>query len=163
MNMHEELGWVSYNMTSRRWVLATDKYNSRLQAINSAKNIETVPKHLRALMEHLGAVETKIAARIARKDFTCMSSFTFYFINHEITPPPAKKSGTDTFWKRHCFAVSLVKEASSCEEQKSVGKLHFLQISEPDSGVPAQDSHLQPVPNDHVSWWHWQPQKRILR
>ena len=127
MNMREELAWVSYNMTSRRWALATDNYNSRLQAINSAKNIETVPKHPRALMEHLGVVETKIAARIARKDFTCMSSF--YFIDHEITPPPAKKSGTDTFWKRHCFAVSLVKEASSGEEQKSVGNFHFLQIS----------------------------------
>ena len=75
MDMREELGWVSYNMTSRRWVLATMNYNSRLEALNSAKNIVTIPKHPRALMEHLGVVETKIASRIARNDFTCTSSF----------------------------------------------------------------------------------------
>jgi hypothetical protein len=53
MDMREELGWVSYNTTSRRWVLATANYNSRLEALNLAKNIATVPKHPRALMEHL--------------------------------------------------------------------------------------------------------------
>ena len=74
MDMREELGWVSYNMTSRRWVLATASYNSRLEALNLAKDIATIPKHPRALMEHLGAIETKIASRIARNDFTCTAS-----------------------------------------------------------------------------------------
>jgi hypothetical protein len=128
MDMREELGWVSYNMTPRRWVLATTTYNSRLEALNSAKNvITTIPKHPRALMEHLGVIEMKIASRIARNDFTCRSSF--YFIDCRITPPPlpppARKSNTDTFWRRHCFAVSLVKEAAGGGEQKMVSHLTF--------------------------------------
>jgi hypothetical protein len=53
MDMRAELGWVSYNTTSRRWVLATASYNFRLEALNSAKNIVTIPKHPHALMEHL--------------------------------------------------------------------------------------------------------------
>ena len=61
MDMRVELGWVSYNMTSHRWVLATVNYNSRLEALNLAKNIATIPKHPCALIEHLGAIETKIA------------------------------------------------------------------------------------------------------
>jgi hypothetical protein len=69
MDMRTELGWVSYNMTSRRWVLATANYNSRLEALNSAKNIVTIPKHPHALMEHLGAIEMKIALRITHNDF----------------------------------------------------------------------------------------------
>jgi hypothetical protein len=72
-----ELGWVSYNMTSRRWVLATINYNSRLEAINLAKNIATIPKHPRVLVEYLGAIETKIASCIAHNDFTCTCSFYF--------------------------------------------------------------------------------------
>ncbi len=123
MDMRAELGWVSYNMTSHRWVLATVNYNSRLEALNLAKNIATIPKHPRALMEHLGAIETKIASRIARSDFTCMSSF--YLIDNKLTPPPAKKSNTETFWRRHCFAVSLVKEAVTSGEQKMVSNLAF--------------------------------------
>jgi hypothetical protein len=123
MDMRAELGWVSYNMTSHRWVLATVNYNSRLEALNLAKNITTIPKHPRALMEHLGAIETKIASRIARNDFTCTSSFSF--IDNKLTPPPAKKSNTETFWRRHCFAVSLVKEGATGGEQKTVSNLAF--------------------------------------
>ena len=61
MDMRAKLGWVSYNMTSHRWALATVNYNLRLEALNLAKNIATIPKHPCALMEHLGAIETKIA------------------------------------------------------------------------------------------------------
>ena len=58
MDMRAKLGWVSYNMTSHRWALATVNYNLRLEALNLAKNIAMIPKHPRALMEHLGAIET---------------------------------------------------------------------------------------------------------
>jgi hypothetical protein len=37
--------------------------NLRLEALNPTKNIVTIPKHPRALMEHLGAIEMKIASR----------------------------------------------------------------------------------------------------
>jgi hypothetical protein len=76
-------------------------------------------------MEHLGAIETKIASRIARNDFTCMSSL--YFIDCEITPP-AKKSNTGTFWRRNYFAVSLVKEAAGGGEQKMESNLAFSKL-----------------------------------
>ena len=123
MDMQEELGWVSYNMTSRRWVLAMANYNSRLGALNLPKNIVTIPKHPHALMEHLGAVEMTITSRIAHSDFTCTS--LFYFIDCDVTPFLAKRSNTDTFWRQHCFAVLLVKEATSGGEQKAVSNLAF--------------------------------------
>jgi hypothetical protein len=104
MDMRAGLGWVSYNMTSRRWVLATANYNLRLdsEALNSAKNIVTIPKHPRALTEHLvGAIEMKIASRIARNDFTCMA----FTILHRLR--------------------DIVKDAAASGEQKMVSDPAF--------------------------------------
>jgi hypothetical protein len=101
---------VSYNMTSRRWVLATANYNSRLEALNSAKNIMTIPKHPRALTEHLGAIEMKIASRIACSDFTC----TAFTLLHRLR--------------------DIVKDAAASGGQKMVSDPAFS--TEPDSDVP---------------------------
>jgi hypothetical protein len=74
MEMRAEQRWVSYNMNSRKWVIATDQFNSRLAALHSEKAIgPTIPKHPRALMEQLGVIEAKIGVRIASNNFTCMS------------------------------------------------------------------------------------------
>jgi len=47
MDLHAERRWVSYNMNSRKWLSATNEFNSRLDALNAAKNAEYIPKHLR--------------------------------------------------------------------------------------------------------------------
>jgi hypothetical protein len=84
MDMREELGWVSYNMTSRRWVLATMNYNSRLEALNSAKNIVTIPKHPRALMEHLGWLRRRSHHALLATTLLVRLRPSFYFIDCEI-------------------------------------------------------------------------------
>ena len=53
--------WV---LNSWKWLAATNKFNYRLEALNVAKDIEHIPKHPRAPMEHPGNVETKITTLI---------------------------------------------------------------------------------------------------
>jgi hypothetical protein len=67
MNMRDEFQWVSYNMTSQKWVSAAKEYNKRLADLNS----RAVHKNPRALMDKLGEIEPVIVSRIARKDYTC--------------------------------------------------------------------------------------------
>ncbi|KAH9958749.1 hypothetical protein BC827DRAFT_1344607, partial [Russula dissimulans] len=89
MDLRAEQRWVSYNMNSWKWLAATHEFNSQLEALNASKNIEHIPKYPRVLMEQLGNME-KIATRIVCNDFT-------------------STAGTDTFWRQHCFVISLVK------------------------------------------------------
>ena len=42
MNMRHEKQWVTYQMTSKHWVPATEAYNKRLQAICASKGITYV-------------------------------------------------------------------------------------------------------------------------
>src|SRR5712672_716698 len=71
MDLRAEQRWVSYNMNSRKWLVATNEFNSRLEALNTLEGIGHIPKHPRTLMEQLGNVETKIATRIACNNLTC--------------------------------------------------------------------------------------------
>ncbi|KAH9964649.1 hypothetical protein BC827DRAFT_1339301 [Russula dissimulans] len=93
MDLRAEQRWVSHKMNSQKWLTAAHEFNSRLEALNTSKNIEHIQKHPRALMEQLSNVETKIVTWIACNDFTSIV-------------------GTDTFWRQHCFVVSLVKPTS---------------------------------------------------
>ena len=52
-------------MNPRKWLAATNEFNSRLEALNASKSIGHIPKHPRTLMEQPGNVDTKIATRIA--------------------------------------------------------------------------------------------------
>jgi hypothetical protein len=69
MQMRVERQWVSYNMTSHKWVTATLDYNTRLESHNKAAGHETVPKNPRALMDKLGEIEPIIVNRVTRGDF----------------------------------------------------------------------------------------------
>jgi len=71
MEMRAEKAWVSFNMTSQRWVHATHQYNQRLQAMNIKKNCDTIKKNPRALLDLLGDVEMKISNRIAKNNYVC--------------------------------------------------------------------------------------------
>src|SRR5712672_1359839 len=53
--------WV---LNSWKWLAAMNKFNYRLEALNVAKDIEHIPKHPWAPMEHPGNVETKIMTLI---------------------------------------------------------------------------------------------------
>jgi hypothetical protein len=71
MDMRAEEKWASFNMTSHKWVTATQKYNARLEALNIKKNRPTVKKNPRALMDLLGQVEPKVSERIIKNNFVC--------------------------------------------------------------------------------------------
>ncbi|EPQ51434.1 hypothetical protein GLOTRDRAFT_22104, partial [Gloeophyllum trabeum ATCC 11539] len=59
MDMRAEEKWVSFQMTSKKWVLATEKYNKRLEEAArtpSKSNSPFIAKNPRALMQKLGEV-----------------------------------------------------------------------------------------------------------
>lgn len=72
MDMRVEFQWVSFSMTSRRWIVATEEYNARLEVLNKKQGLSTVKKNPRALLDKLGEIETKVSARIFSKNYTCM-------------------------------------------------------------------------------------------
>lgn len=71
MEMRAEFQWASFNMTSRKWVAATETYNLRLEELCKAKGAVAMKKNPRALMDKLGQIEPKIAVRIATGNFIC--------------------------------------------------------------------------------------------
>jgi hypothetical protein len=73
MDMRAEKQWASFNMTSHRWLTASQEYNARLRVLNEAKNCLTIKKNPRALMKLLGDVEARISDRIIKGDFICKS------------------------------------------------------------------------------------------
>ncbi|KAJ3744556.1 hypothetical protein EV360DRAFT_57566, partial [Lentinula raphanica] len=99
MEMRQEFQWVSYAMTPHRWVQATLEFNARLKA----KDASLLPKLPRALSNKLGDIEKIVGERIATNNYTA-------------------KSGSDTFWKKHCFAVSLSRASMAAESSTSTRK-----------------------------------------
>ncbi|KAG1841954.1 hypothetical protein F4604DRAFT_1597732 [Suillus subluteus] len=90
MDMRAEFKWLSYQMTSKRWVLATEEYNRRLMIKNGQS---VMPKNPQALLHALGDIELKLMSKITKNDYTsCRNS--------------------ESFWRHHCSVVSLVKEES---------------------------------------------------
>ncbi|KAH0839708.1 hypothetical protein J3R83DRAFT_632 [Lanmaoa asiatica] len=87
MEMRAEFNWVSYEMTSRKWVEATEEYNCRLvRKVGTA----TIKKNPLALIRKLGEMEARLIDRVLRDDFK-------------------SKRNTEAFWRHHCFVVNLVK------------------------------------------------------
>jgi hypothetical protein len=72
MDMRAEFKWLSYQMTSKRWVLATEEYNCRLMKKNGQS---VVPKNPQALLCALGDIEPKLMSKITKNDYTCESVF----------------------------------------------------------------------------------------
>ncbi|EGO22399.1 hypothetical protein SERLADRAFT_451253 [Serpula lacrymans var. lacrymans S7.9] len=90
MDMRLQNKWASFSMTSRKWVLATADYNSRLEKLPKSGGSPAVMKNPRALFDKLGEIETKIVERIKSNNFV-------------------SSSGNEKFWRTHCFIVQLVK------------------------------------------------------
>jgi hypothetical protein len=68
MDMHAEFKWLSYQMTSKCWALATEEYNCRL--MKKAGN-SVVKKNPKALLHALGNIEPRLMNRIIKNDYKC--------------------------------------------------------------------------------------------
>ncbi|KAG0694993.1 hypothetical protein DFH29DRAFT_880333 [Suillus ampliporus] len=67
MDMRAEFKWLSYQMTSKRWVLATEEYNCRL---TKKMGQSVVQKNPQALLRALGDIELKLMSKITKNDYT---------------------------------------------------------------------------------------------
>jgi hypothetical protein len=74
MDIRADWQWTSFSMTPRKWVLATEHYNSCLEDLNKKASSPTIKKNPRALMEALGGVEEKVTSRLIKNDFICTQS-----------------------------------------------------------------------------------------
>ncbi|KAG0692816.1 hypothetical protein DFH29DRAFT_1043843 [Suillus ampliporus] len=97
MDMRAEFKWLSYQMTSKRWVLAAEDYNHRLV---KKKGKSVVQKNLQALLRALGDIKPKLMNKIIKGDYT------------------SKKNG-ESFWRRHCSVVPLVKQELGKKPRKA--------------------------------------------
>ncbi|KAG1777240.1 hypothetical protein EV702DRAFT_1005393 [Suillus placidus] len=110
MNMRAEFKWLSYQMTSKRWVQATEEYNRRLVEKMGRSVIQKNPQ---ALLRALGDIEPKLMNRIIK------------------TSIPVTKSNNETFWHYHCSVVPLVKEERGKKPRKAQTCSHCQTIMYP--------------------------------
>ncbi|KAG2140102.1 hypothetical protein DEU56DRAFT_293234 [Suillus clintonianus] len=101
MDMRAEFSWISFKMTPKQWAVATESYNYRLEEKNRANGFETVRKNPQALLRKLGEIEVAVMNRVAKNNFK-------------------SHSGSETFWRRHCHAIELIK----AEPGKKIRKAH---------------------------------------
>ncbi|EGN92912.1 hypothetical protein SERLA73DRAFT_156746 [Serpula lacrymans var. lacrymans S7.3] len=73
-------------MVSRKWVEATNEYNVWLETMGAT----FIKKILCALFDKLGAIEAKVAQRIATGNFK-------------------SAKGNKDFWQKHCHAIAMAK------------------------------------------------------
>lgn len=71
MDMQDEFKWMTFNMTFRKYVIATIEFNSRMEQKAKAKGTHFITKNPRALMEKLTEIEEKITERLSTKNFVC--------------------------------------------------------------------------------------------
>ncbi|KAG2125201.1 hypothetical protein BD769DRAFT_1388490 [Suillus cothurnatus] len=81
MDMRAKFKWLSYQMTSKRWVLATEEYNRCLMKKNGQS---VVPKNPQALLCVLGDIEPKLMSKITKNDYI--------FESHTETEESGKKA-----------------------------------------------------------------------
>ncbi|KAG0697389.1 hypothetical protein DFH29DRAFT_878740 [Suillus ampliporus] len=101
MDMRVEFTWISFKMTPKQWAVATETYNDRLEEKSRASGLEMVKKKTQALLRKLGEIEVAVMNHVAKNDFK-------------------SRSGSETFWRRHCHAIELIKT----EPGKKIRKAH---------------------------------------
>ncbi|KAI5980893.1 hypothetical protein EDD15DRAFT_2183076, partial [Pisolithus albus] len=87
MEMRAEFGWLSYQMTSRKWVDATNEYNRRLVL---KLGPAATKKNPQALLRLLSRIECRLIERIVKGDYK-------------------SKRNSEVFWRRHCSVIQLIK------------------------------------------------------
>ncbi|KAG2351926.1 hypothetical protein BDR07DRAFT_1385102 [Suillus spraguei] len=75
MDMWAEFKWLSYQMTSRRWVLATEEYNLHLM---KKKGESVVRKNPQALLHALGNIKPKLMNKIIKDDYTSKKTTSLF-------------------------------------------------------------------------------------
>ncbi|KAF9019632.1 hypothetical protein BDZ89DRAFT_1164575 [Hymenopellis radicata] len=103
MDLRAKHQWSTFTMSPRKWTAATSTYNDALVALLSAKpkSEEYIAKVPKALMEKLSEVEGKILQRLSTNKFTSAKN-------------------TETFWRKHCFAVPLMKLDTGAKDEDPV-------------------------------------------
>ncbi|KAG2033047.1 hypothetical protein BDR03DRAFT_1014699 [Suillus americanus] len=96
-------------MTLKRWVLATEEYNLRLV---KKKGGSVVRKNLQALLRALGNIEPKLMNKIIKDDYT-------------------SNKNNESFWRRHCSVMPLVKKEPGKKPQKPQTCSHCQTIMYP--------------------------------
>ncbi|KAG2039032.1 hypothetical protein BDR03DRAFT_981073 [Suillus americanus] len=96
MEMRAEFKLLSYQMTLKRWVLATEEYNRHLI---KKKGQSVIQKNPQALLCALGDIEPKLMSKITKNDHT----------SHK---------NSESFWRHHCSVVPLVKEEPGRKARK---------------------------------------------
>ena len=129
MEMRRENKWVSFGMSAKRWVEATDLYNSRLIQQRMSRWLSTIPKNPRALFEKLGDVESQILERLATSNFKSKQILALSSDSDRSPGAHASvlisvfldNSGFESeFWRTHCYAVPLIKAGSNSSDGRSV-------------------------------------------
>ncbi|CAA7261854.1 unnamed protein product [Cyclocybe aegerita] len=103
MDMRAEFQWVTFSMTSQKWVSATQLFNSCLETQGKVNREAVVKKNPRALMEKLGEVEAIIVKHVATKNYT------------------SQRSGTEIFWQKHCTTVQAVIKSEGVDANVNAG------------------------------------------
>ncbi|KAI0683176.1 hypothetical protein BC835DRAFT_1311202 [Cytidiella melzeri] len=102
MDLHQQHQWASHRMNSHSYVEVTQLYNDALAIANKNRpDCPTSRKNPCAIMDKLGEVEAEVLDRIRCGDFV------------------AKRSGTPTFWTRHCAAVNLVSTNTTEKKRRT--------------------------------------------
>jgi len=68
MDLRAEYKWVTYSMTTTKWVHATNEFNSRLRKSGIQ---DVILKSPRAVMDKLAEIEDVIADRILKNNYLC--------------------------------------------------------------------------------------------
>ncbi|KAG2097022.1 uncharacterized protein F5147DRAFT_816938, partial [Suillus discolor] len=129
MDMRAEFTWISFKMTPKQWAVVTETYNSCLEEKNYANGLQTVRKNPQALLRKLGEVEVIVMNRVVKNDFKSCS-------------------GSETFWRRHCHVIELIKTESG----KKIRKAHTCSHCKtnmypgPENSGAKQVSQTEPPP-----------------
>ncbi|KAI5997494.1 hypothetical protein EDD15DRAFT_2573122 [Pisolithus albus] len=98
MEMRAEFGWLSYQMTSRKWVDATNEYNRRLVL---KLGPAATKKNPQALLRLLSRIECRLIEHIVKGDYK-------------------SKRNSEVFWRRHCSVIQLIKVDPSGKKPRKV-------------------------------------------
>ena len=69
MDMRAEDQWASFSMTCRKWVNATNIFNTQLEEQRKGENLDVVKKNPRPLMDKLAEVEEQIIQWLTTENF----------------------------------------------------------------------------------------------
>ena len=81
MEMRAEFHWISYEMTSRKWVDATEEFNCRLV---EKCGVSAIRKNPLALLRKLGELEPRVIERVLKDNYTCKYYFLFCYSHYNL-------------------------------------------------------------------------------